>query len=220
MHMRRSMVAAAAAAALLMALGTATTALAAPAATAHDVLTISKVGGPNVKVHATLKANLKSKTATFTSPGGVVVSCKKSTFTDKVTSNPRRPGTAHESLTAQTFSSCSITGVTGATGIKSVTINKLPYKTTISDSKGFPVTVTSPRTTIVINSILGAVNCTFSASKITGKASNKGQTIAFSSQKFKLSSGSSLCPGTGSFSATYGPVRDFSVSKHPAVFVN
>ena len=83
-------------------------------AATHDVLTISKVGGTNVKVGAILKANLASGTkVTFVTSSGTLT-CTKSSFSSKVTANPPKPGTAKESLTAQSFSSCtsSASGVT------------------------------------------------------------------------------------------------------------
>ncbi len=67
------------------------------------------------------------------------------------------------------------------------------------------------------------ITCTYTAASIAGKASNKGNTIAFSRQKFKFSTGGSLCTSLGntaSFSATYGPVTDTSVKGKPKVFVN
>jgi hypothetical protein len=55
---------------------------------------------------------------------------------------------------------------------------------------------------------------------VSGKASNKDQTVKFTNQKFTLSSGSSLCPSSGDFSATFGPETDTSVSGSPHVYVN
>jgi hypothetical protein len=193
---------------------------AASAATPH-VLTIGKVGGPGVKPKAVLQLSLRPRTsATFYTPGTKSgVSCKKSTITDKVISNPTKPGRAVESLTGQTFGRCSV-NIAGTTGVKSIKLNKLPYRTTVSDAKGNPVTVFRLSTTIVLTTILGPLNCTFGASKIVGHASNKGQTISFSKQLFKKTAGSALCPSKGSFSATYGPVLDLSVAHHPKVFVN
>jgi hypothetical protein len=203
-----------------MALLTALPVAAASAATV-DVLTISKAGGTNVAVGATLKANLKTGTkATFFSPGTTTgVSCGKATVTDKVTANPAKPGTAAESLSAQTFSSCT-TNIAGATAVKSVAVLKLPYPTTISDASGFPITVKNLSTKIRLNTVIGTVTCTYGAAKIVGSASNTGQVNAFKNQLFKLSSGPSACPAKGSFSATFGPLADTSVSGSPHVFVN
>jgi len=190
-----------------------------------DVLTISKVGGTNVAVGAILKANLKTGTkATFFSPGTRMgVSCKQATVTDKVTANPAKPGTAGESLTAQTFTKCT-TNIAGATGVKSVKVLSLPYTTALSDAAGFPITVTKPggalKTTIVVNSTLGAITCTYKDAKLSGSASNTGSVNAFTNQVFKLSSGSAACLAKGSFSATFGPLQDTSVTGNPAVFVN
>ena len=90
-------------------------------------------------VGATLKAPLKAGTkATFYSPGTTTgVTCGKSSLTSKVTKNPAAPGTATESLTAQTFSSCT-TNIAGSTSVKSVKVLNLPYATTVSDASGNP----------------------------------------------------------------------------------
>jgi hypothetical protein len=194
--------------------------MAASAAT-HSVLTISKVGGPNVKVGAILKASLAgTNKAVFSTGTGKNVTCKKVTFTDKVTKNPAKPGTAMEKLTNQTFARCTEAGISGATGVKSVKLNKLPYTTTIKDSKGDPVTVFGTNTTITLNTSLGPLSCTYKAKTTTGHASNATQTISFSGQKFSLLSGPGECPKSGTFSAKFGPVRDTSVKGSPHVFVN
>jgi hypothetical protein len=214
--MRRIILAAMGAAAAIVVM----TPMAASAATV-DVLTISKAGGTNVKVGAVLKASLKSGTdATFFSPGTTTgITCAKSGFTQKVTTNPAKPGTADVSVTAQTFSSCT-SNVTGVTSVTSVTAEALPYKTTISDAKGDPVTVAAPSATIDLNTEVGAISCTYKATSIKGAASNTGQKVTFTNQTLTFSSGSSLCPTSGDFSATYGPVKDTSVKGDPHVFVN
>jgi hypothetical protein len=194
--------------------------MAASAATI-DVLTTAKVGGTNVAVGATLKAGLKSGTkVTFYSPGtttGIV--CTKSSFTEKVTKNPAKPGTADTSVTALTFSGCT-SNVSGVDSVKSITANKLPYKGTTSDAKGLPVTVAALSATVDLNTEIGAVSCTYTAKKITGAASNTGSTVAFKNQTLTFSTGSSVCPASGDYSSTFGPVKDTSVSGSPHVFVN
>jgi hypothetical protein len=218
--MRKLLLPAAAAAALLAAAP-----MTAASAASHDVLTTGKVGGPNVKVGALLQASLKSNTtAKFLTSKSSGVTCKKVTFTDKVISNPPQPGTAKESLTKQIFvsSSCSVKGIQGATSVKSVKVNKLPYRATISGKKGFPVTVSGTSTTITLNTTLGPLSCTYTANgRITkGNASNTTQTISFNGQKFTRSHSPLNCPKTGTFSATFGPVVDTSAKGHPHVFVN
>jgi len=215
--MRKVFVPAAAAAAMLLAVLPMTAASAAPKS---DVLTITKVGGANVKVGAVLTASLKKgTTANFFKPHTTTgVKCKSVSFTDKVTSNPTHPGTAKELLTKQTFNKCS-SNVGGVKSVKSVTLNKLPYKTTISDSKGNPVTVYATSTTIKLNSILGTLTCIYTAKTTKGVASNTGQTITFTNQLFTLKSGSSGCFPKGSFSATFGPVKDSSAG-NAAVYIN
>jgi hypothetical protein len=222
--MRKLMLAGAAVAmALLLPLSMSAMASASPAAT-HDVLTWGKAGGVNVGKNQVLKANLASKAkAVFVSSGGTIT-CTKSSFTAKVTNNPKRPGTAEESVKPQTFTSCTAKGpdiMPGHPGA-SVKVNGLPYVTKISDGKGDPVTVLKSDTTVMVDSILGEVTCVYKAKASTtkGTASNKSQTITFTNQVFTKTSGPSVCSGTGKFSATYGPVIDTSVKHDPHVFVN
>lgn len=193
---------------------------AASAATPH-VLTTGKVGGTAVAVGATLKAPLKTGTkATFVSPGTTTgVTCATASVTDKVTKNPLKPGTATESLTAQTFGSCT-TNIPGATSVKSVTVLNLPYATTVSDATGFPITVSKTSTKLSLNTILGLVTCTYALATLHGNASNTGSLNSFKNQVFSLSSGPAACPAKGSFSASFGPLKDTSVTGSPNVFVN
>jgi len=194
----------------------------ASAATGHAVLTISKVGGPNVRVNAILQTSLKSGTkVTFFTPGtSNGVSCRSASFTDKVTSNPAVPGIARELLTKQAFSKCSISGVGGATGVKSIAVLGLPYKATVSSSGSHQIVLSKVSTKLTLNTVLGALTCTYSAAAVKGTWSNTGQVNKFVNQTFTLSSGSAACPRKGSFSGTFGPVRDISVARNPAVFVN
>jgi len=197
------------------------------ARTAH-VLTTGKVGGTNVAVGDILKASLASgTTSTFfkstTSTTGV--KCSKSSFSAKVTANPVKPGTAKESLTSQTFSSCT-SNVSGVTGVQSVKVGNLPYNATISDASGDPVKVsetssTKPlKTTIVLNTVVGSITCVYTAKSVSGAASNTGNTVSFTNQKFTKSSGPSSCFSSGFFTAKYGPVTDSSMTGSPKVFVN
>ena len=197
---------------------------AASAATPH-VLTIAKVGGVAVKVGNVIQAPLKAGTkATFFSPGTTTgVTCLKAVTTNKVVTNPLKPGTATESLTRQTFTGCT-TNIPGTSGSPTVAVLNLPYKTTVSDATGFPVTVTKPsgvlKTKITISSVLGTLTCTYRTVKLSGKATNVGNADIFKNQVFTLASGSSACPAKGSFSATFAPKKDISVAGSPLVFVN
>ena len=195
----------------------------AAAATPH-VLTISKLGGTAVKVGAVLKAGLVTRTkATFVSSLGTL-SCATSAFSAKVVTNPAKPGAATESLTAQTFSKCTIT-ISGVT-IKSLTVKNLPYKATVSDAAGDPVTIAEQSTTkpleasITVSFSGSTFTCSIKAKSIKGSASNTGNKVTFSKQKFVKAGGPSLCPPSATFSASYGPVVDSSVSGSPKVFVN
>ena len=195
----------------------------AEASTGH-VLTISKAGGTAVKAKAVLKAGVASgKNVTFATSGGETLTCTSSSFSATVKTNPAKPGKATESLTKQTFSKCTVTGVSGAT-VNSVKAGNLPYSVTVND-KGDTVTVSGTKskpltfTASVTVSGIGTVTCTDSATSITGKASNTGNTITFTKQKFGYHGSNPFCTG-GTFSATFGPVTDTSVKGDPKVFVN
>jgi hypothetical protein len=202
-------------------------ATAAGAATVH-VLTTGKAGGPAVAPKAVLKASLKSRTdAVFATTDGKL-SCTKSTFTAKVVTNPAKgakPATATESITAETFSGCTIS-VKGVV-IKSSSVGNLPYNASVSDAKGNPVKI-SGRTKAkpLLLSISVQIppgkpfSCSVKAASIAGSWTNKGNATVFVKQKLTKASGGALCPTSGTFTATYGPVQDTSVKGNPAVFVN
>jgi hypothetical protein len=216
--------AAASAAAGMLVLAPAAGALAAPV---HDVLTTVKVGGPNVKVKDVLQTRLKAKTVLKFAQVGVAhpisLTCTSSSITSRVTANPVRPGTAVQSITGETVTGCKTT----ISGVKSVTVKatKLPYKATVSDARGLPVTVFAPSATIKIVTTIagvGTIVCNYSAKTIKGSASNTGSLTIFSKQVFNRAAGSNtvFCPTKGALTATYGPVVDLSVTGHPHVFVN
>lgn len=217
--MRKSLLmAATAAASAMLALAPAAEALAAPAP--HHVLTIRRVGGPNVAVRSVLQAGLKPRTVlTFSQVGGTLkITCARSTFTSRVVANPARPGAAVLALTRQTFAGCRA-NTTLVHRVQSITV-KVPDRTTISDARGFPVTVFGPSATIKLSTIAGNITCSYSARRIVGHASNVGSLIRFLRQVLHRSGGSTLCPARGALTATYGPVVDMSVLGHPHVFVN
>lgn len=192
------------------------------------VLTTGGAGGPAVAVGDVLAAPLAAGTrATFysTATGSTGVTCAVSQFTARVTDNPAAPGTATESLTGQTFGSCT-SNVTGVTSVRSLAVGNLPYTVSVSDAAGLPVTMAGGsagpiQATAVLNSWFGTLTCTYQLSgAFTGSADNAAHTLAFRNEYFVKSGGSSLCPGEGYFSATYGPVTDTSQPGSPVVHVN
>lgn len=183
-----------------------------------SVLTNSRPGGPAVRVGATLRAGLQGR-AVFLVPGTRAgISCRRAGVTDRVTRNPAAPGTAVELLTGQTFGRCS-SSIPGTTGVRSVSVLGLPYRTTIS-SRGKRVTIFNARTRLTLNTVVGTLTCSYRAARLHGTAVNTGSKIVFAGQLFRLSSGSRACPSAGSFSATFGPVTNVSVRGRPHVFVN
>ncbi|MFG2012134.1 Tat pathway signal sequence domain protein [Micromonospora sp. NPDC048868] len=197
-----------------------------PAPFANNVLTYPAPGGTAVAVNDVIRASLRTGTnATFYSSasGTTGVKCAASTFSAKVLSNPAAPGTATESLTAQSFTNCT-TNVIGTTGVQSVTVQNLPYATSVTSAGVVKIsgTATAPiQSTVVLNSLLGAITCVYrtSTNSLTGTATNANNSITFTNQTLTKFSGPSLCFGTAYFSATYSPVQDASKGNAP-VYVN
>ncbi|MBQ1039516.1 Tat pathway signal sequence domain protein [Micromonospora zamorensis] len=213
--------------ALLTGLVAATPASADPsAALAGNVLTYPTAGGTAVAVNDVIQASLKTGTnATFynSTSGTTGIRCAASSFSAKVLTNPTAPGTATESLTAQSFGSCT-TNVFGTTGVQSIALNNLPYATSVTSAGVVKITGTTAapvQSTVVLNSLLGTITCVYrtSTNSLTGAAVNTTNSITFTNQPFTKFSGPSLCFGTAYFSATYSPVRD-STKGNAAVYVN
>lgn len=219
MRMRSLLTLTAAAAAFALPVATASQAAAADIA----VLTTGSVGGTNVAEGATVSASLASgTTATLysTSTGTTGITCTTSAFSATVGSNPTAPGTATESLTAHTFSGCTSNNV-GVLGVTSVTVNNLGYTTSVASDGTVtvaPGTAGNIQTTVVLSTLLGSVTCVYQATNgtLAGTASNTDNSIAFANQQFTRTSGSSLCPSSGYWTAKYAPVT----SGGESVYVN
>ncbi|MER7586619.1 Tat pathway signal sequence domain protein [Micromonospora sp. NPDC127501] len=196
------------------------------AALAGNVLTYPTAGGTAVAVNDVIQASLKTGTnATFynSTSGTTGIKCAASSFSAKVLTNPTAPGTATESLTAQSFGTCT-TNVFGTTGVQSIALNNLPYATSVTSAGVVKISGTTAapvQSTVVLNSLLGAITCVYrtSTNSLTGTAANATNSITFTNQPFTKFSGPSLCFGTAYFSATYSPVRDSSKG-NAAVYVN
>ncbi|MEU8161801.1 Tat pathway signal sequence domain protein [Micromonospora parva] len=196
------------------------------AALAGNVLTYPTAGGTAVAVNDVIQASLKTGTnATFYSStsGTTGIKCAASSFSAKVLTNPTAPGTATESLTAQSFGTCT-TNVFGTTGVQSIALNNLPYATSVTSAGVVKISGTTAapvQSTVVLNSLLGTITCVYrtSTNSLTGTAANATNSITFANQPFTKFSGPSLCFGTAYFSATYSPVRD-STKGNAAVYVN
>ncbi|MFF2125088.1 Tat pathway signal sequence domain protein [Streptomyces olivochromogenes] len=210
---------------LLALLGTAAAlSVSAIAPASADDTPVLTSGGAAVATGDVLTASLASGTAAtlYSSATGTSgVSCAASTFTASVADNPTAPGTATESLSAHTFGSCT-SNVIGVLGVTSVTVNNLPYTTTVASDGTVTVTPAAGstiQTTVVLRTLLGSINCVYQAPSLTGTASNTDNSITFTNQAFAKSSGSSLCFSSGYFTAKYAPVSDTTQSG-TAVTVN
>ncbi|MFE7861032.1 Tat pathway signal sequence domain protein [Streptomyces sp. NPDC101209] len=190
-----------------------------------SVLTYGSAGGNAVSVGDVLTSSLASgtKATLATSSGGSSgITCTGSTLSATVTDNPAAPGTATESATSQTFSGCS-SNVFGVTGVRSITVNGLPYTTSAASDGTVTVTPAAGgtiQTTVVLSTLLGSVTCVYQAPSLAAVSSNSDNSLSFSNQAFSKVSGSGLCAANGYFSASYAPIADSSVSGSPAVFTN
>jgi hypothetical protein len=190
-----------------------------------DTGAVLTAGGQNVAVGDTLSASLVSGGVAFfaTSSGGTSgVSCSVSTFSASVSGNPAAPGTASESITGQTFGTCT-SNVVGTTGVNGVTVTSLPMVTTVASDGTVTVgsTAAPVTTSIKLRTLLGSITCGYTAANgsISGVASNTNNSIAFANQPFNKASGSVLCPSNGYFTATYSPITD-NTAGGAAVVVN
>lgn len=187
-------------------------------ATSHSVLTIGKAGGTAVKTKAVLKASLAPGTsAVFSNDDGNLV-CKSSSFSVKVTKNPKAEGTATESLTIQSFSNCKFSLGVGKVVVK---FSHLPYRVSVSGSGRHAVSVTGSKKSESVRIVIeGGGSCPYTINTLKGSASNKGNTITFTKQNFALDGPGMACPSNMIFSAKFGPVTDSSVKHNPRVFLN
>ncbi|MFF5480201.1 Tat pathway signal sequence domain protein [Streptomyces sp. NPDC012935] len=190
----------------------ATLGLAVPASAA-DTPVLTTTDGAAVAVGAVLDANLASGTAaTFYSSatGTSGISCTKSAFSATVTDNPAAPGTATESLTSHTFDTSGCTAnVTGVLGVSGITVDNLPYTTSVSSDGTVTVTPaagSAVQSTVKLRTLLGTITCVYQAPGLSGTASNADNSIAFTQQPFTKTSGSSLCFNSAYFTAKYAPV--------------
>ena len=186
------------------------------AAAAGAVLTVGSTSGPPAAVGDVLWGVL-SGNATFvnSSNSGQKVTCTSSRIDAVVVSNT---GPAMLTVTSLTFGGCSISGVTGATGINSITTNASascpwnarvddttsPAKVTISPStaSGCPTSISA---TVTVQTIFGAQNCVYSPTggSITGTSAEGSTSLVFSGVGFSKTSGPGTCFGTANFTATY-----------------
>lgn len=188
-------------------------ALPAGAATS-PVLTVGS--GTAVAVGDQLSVGLASGTNAFiatTSGGSSGISCSAASLSAKVTENPDSSGNADESVTGLTTTSCT-SNIAGVSAVNSVTLNNLPYTAAVTPAGAVTVSG-SIQSTVSLQTVLGAVSCVYTASALSGTAHNSGNSLAFSNQQFTLSSGPSVCPGSGFLSATLSPVVDTTQGSQP-----
>jgi hypothetical protein len=198
----------------------------APAYAAGAVLTTGSAGGTDVAPGDTATAGLLAGTTSnlYSSATGTTgIKCSTSSFTATVDTNPAAPGVASETLTAQTFSGCTA-NIVGVTSVRSVTIDHLPYTTTVSSDGSVALTAGAAgaiQTTVVLNSLLGAITCVYQVDggTLVGASDNTTNAITFANRQFNKVGGSVACFANGFFTATYAPVTD-QTAGGAAIFVN
>jgi hypothetical protein len=185
-----------------------------PANAANNVITLGSAGGTAAAVGSVVTGSLASGTsATFNSSAGgsTGAECRASTLTATITSNPAAPGTATESLTGQTFTNC-VPHITGVRAVNSVTVNNLPYTTSVNSNGTVTVSggANPIQTTVSLSTLLGNITCVYrtTGNSITGVANNADNSITFTNQPFTKTSGPNLCFGSAFFSAKYSPITD------------
>lgn len=180
------------------------------ASAATAVLTYGSTGGTAVAVGDTLTASGTLTIYTNTT-GTTGIKCQ-ATIWVTVTSNPVAPGTATLSLSAIALSSCVANGMTGVTGVSSVTFDNLPYGMTI-DSSGAatigpggsgPIQITE-----VLRTLLGSITCVHQPSNapLLGSLSNVDNWVPVVNQLLTKVSGPSTCPPAPYLSLHVGPLR-------------
>jgi hypothetical protein len=203
--------------------------LAAPAgvafASSHSskpVLTVT--GGKAVKKGAKLSASLAKGTVVTFKIGKNEATCSKASYSAKVVANPATKGAgkgdATLTITAESLTGCKLLSAP-IPGLTLASLTSLNLGTSTVSAKG-AVTISQASSAKPLGFVAKIddsgkpfLTCIFTASKVTGKASNKHNTVAFSNQKFTLNAAltgaeASTCAiaGTSStFTATYGPVK-------------
>jgi hypothetical protein len=188
-----------------------------PAFADDNVLTVGSPGGAAAAVGDVVTASLASGTTAnfFSSATGTSgVRCATSQLTATITDNPAAPATATESLTAQTFSSCT-SNVFGINSVQSAAVNNLAYVSSVSSDGTVTVAGSAApiQTTVILNTILGRITCVYRStnSSISGVSSNADNSISLTNQSFTKASGPNLCFGTAFLTARYAPVTDGGV---------
>jgi len=211
------------AAAFLVVLATAFGASPASAATG-GVLTVGALNGTNVNPGSpgdTLTAVLNAGGVFTTSSGNI--SCSTGNFTATVNTNPNKPGTATETVTALHFvpSSCTDT-IAGTSGVVSIDL-KVNGAASAVDGTSPQLKVTSMDEKVVLKTSLGNLVCDYgtagTVTQIVGSLSNSTGNVTFSAAPVARVSGTVTCPATGTFTATFGPILDQSQANQ-RVYIN
>jgi len=182
-----------------------------PASATVPMLTLPS--GAAVPNGDTLSAPLSSASGVFTTPSGKIT-CTSGNFAATSVSDPPA-GTAGGALSTLTtlhfdHTKCTTT-IVGVTGVASVELNGTA-SVALHDGASPTLVLTNVDEKVKLTAIIGAPVCDYgthgTVTSITGAVTVATSSVAFAAAPVALISGSAVCPTTGTFTATFGPIID------------
>jgi hypothetical protein len=198
----------------VLALAGAASVLAAGPAASAEPAEVTLPSGAAVPVGDHLGASLSSTTAVFNTSAGKIT-CTAGSFVANMVNNPASGGTteATETLTTLTFTGCTTT-IVGVTGVSSVALNGTANVTLSDDGSSDSLVITNLDEKVKLTAIIGAPVCDYgthgTVTSVTGALNTTTSGVSFAAAPVALISGSGVCPGSGTFTATFGPIIDQS----------
>jgi len=184
-----------------------------PAASAEPP-EVTLPSGAAVPVGDNLGASLSSATAVFNTSAGKIT-CTHGSFVATMANDPLSGGTveATETLTTLTFTGCTTT-IVGVTGVSSVTLNGTANVTLSDDGASDALVITNLDEKVKLTAIIGAPVCDYgthgTVTSVTGALTTATSAVSFAAAPVALITGSGVCPSSGTFTATFGPIIDQS----------
>lgn len=184
-----------------------------PAASAEPP-EVTLPSGAAVPVGDHLGASLSSTTAVFNTSAGKIT-CTHGSFVANMANDPLSGGTteATETLTTLTFTGCTTT-IVGVTGVSSVALNGTANVLLSDDGASDALVITNLDEKVKLTAIIGAPVCDYgthgTVTSVTGALTTATSSVAFAAAPVALITGSGVCPSSGTFTATFGPIIDQS----------
>lgn len=182
-----------------------------PASATVPMLTLPS--GLAVPAGDTLSAPLSSASGVFNTPAGTIT-CTSGNFAAASVTDPPAGTAAGATSTLNTLhfdhTKCSTT-IIGVTGVSSVELNGTA-NVALHDGVSPTLVLTNVDEKVKLTAVLGAPVCdygtTSSVTSITGAVNTTTKSVAFSAAPVALITGAGVCPKTGTFTATFGPIID------------